>query len=186
MEIILQNYIKIIRIIEHLPSFYEVVTCKGTITFMKQYKTRKPNQNLAYIIFLQSKSQRHIAIKCQHSPSSSSRDKYAINISNSSHDSDKTLPMYSKGPLSSKTTTISSIFDDFLGFRAHLQVFECFCKFSSHDFTVPQISAAQITRPRVGTRDCGRVRLNTTFCAFFVFWDNFLSILKQNLLNHSF
>ena len=163
MEIILQNYIKIIRIIEHLPSFYEVVTCKGTITFMKQYKTRKPNQNLAYIIFLQSKSQRHIfAIKCQHSPSSSSRDKYSINISNSSHDSDKTLPMYSKGPLSSKTTTISSIFDDFLGFRAHLQVFECFCKFSSHDFTVPQISAAQITRPRVGTRDCGRVRKDIT------------------------
>jgi predicted transcriptional regulator YheO len=31
---------------------------------MKQYKTRKPNQNLAYIIFLQSKSQKHIAIKC--------------------------------------------------------------------------------------------------------------------------
>ena len=111
---------------------------------MKQYKTRKPNQNLACIIFLQSKSQRHIAIKCQHSPSSSSRDKYAINISNSSHDSDKTLPMYSKEPLSSKTCSISSIFDDFLGFRAHLQVFECFCKFSSHDFTVPQISAAQI------------------------------------------
>jgi hypothetical protein len=52
--------------------------------------------------------------------------------------------MYSKGPLSSKTSTTSSIFDDFLGFRAHLQVFECFCKFSSHDFTVPQISAAQI------------------------------------------
>ena len=66
--------------------------------------------------------------------------------------------MYSKGPLSSKTSTISSIFDDFLGFRAHLQVFECFCKFSSHDFTVPQISAAQITRPRVRMRDCGRVR----------------------------
>ena len=125
---------------------------------MKQYKTRKPNQNLAYIIFLQSKNQRHIALKCQHSPSSSSRDKYSINISNSSHDSDKTLSMYSKGPLSSKTSSISSIFDDFLGFRAHLQVFECFCKFSSHDFTVPQISAAQIMRPRVRMRDCGRVR----------------------------
>jgi hypothetical protein len=52
--------------------------------------------------------------------------------------------MYSKGPLSSKTSSISSIFHDLLGFRTHLQVFECFCKFSSHDFTVPQISAAQI------------------------------------------
>jgi hypothetical protein len=122
---------------------------------MKQYKTWKPNQNIAYIIFLSSKSQRHIAIKCQHSPSSSSRKKFSIYISNSSHDSDKTLSMYSKGPLSSKTSSISSIF---LGFRAHLQVFERFCKFSSRDLIVPQINRDRAYGWRM--RDCGRVRRN--------------------------
>ena len=141
VENILQN----LQLLNKNNPYYRAFTqllrsCKGTITFMKQYKTWKPNQNLAYIIFLYSKSQRHIAIKCQHSPSSSSRKKFSIYISNSSHDSDKTLSMYSKGPLSSKTSSISSIFDDFLGIRAHFQVFERFCKFSSRDITVPQIN----------------------------------------------
>jgi hypothetical protein len=151
VENILQN----LQLLNKNNPYYRAFTqllrsCRGTITFMKQYKTWKPNQNLAYIIFLYSKSQSHFAIKCQHSPSSSSRDKFCIYISNSSHDSDKTLSMYSKGRYT-KTSSISSIFDDFLGFRAHLQVFERFCTFSSRDFTVPQINATARTNDGWGT-----------------------------------
>jgi hypothetical protein len=63
VEIILQNFQLLNKNNPYYRAFTQLLrSCKGTITFMKQYKTRKPNQNLAYIIFLQSKSQRHIGL----------------------------------------------------------------------------------------------------------------------------
>jgi hypothetical protein len=113
----------------YLPSFYVVI--KVQLISWNNIKHENLNRISPILYFLSSKSQRHIAIKCQHSPSSSSRDKFAINISNPSHDSDKTLSMYSKGPLSSKHILdffhIRRFFrfsSPFASFRAFLQVFE--------------------------------------------------------------
>jgi hypothetical protein len=112
-------------------------SCKGTITFMKQYKTWKLNQNLAHIIFLYSKSQRHIYC-------------HKINVNTHHHRHQEInflcvslIPRTIQTkhfPCTATKHPRFPIFDDFFRFSSTFASFRAFLQVFERDFTVPQIN----------------------------------------------